>query len=264
MIDFLDPSRWVILRYRPGTGGKFLCACLMTIDRIAHWDRRVEHGELTYQQWVDTQWNHSKNSLWIAFEPLHDWNTTFFSRTFPRGNDITLDQYNQDMNTYASDYLKHLWQSDKLILDFLHKQTFPSWWKESFHITLDARKNCNTHKTFLLSKIFPWDSTTGLGTSMMDKPLVENKYQNAKVFANQFEFGPFDNESQWYDYIWKTDFRLNFEIDQPTLWLDDLLNFSTLEKNIQKIALDLNSSYNPDDLRYVWEVWMNKHSKLVD
>ena len=213
MIDFNDPGRWVILQYRPGTGGKFLCACLMTIDRIAHWDARVENKEITFKDWVDTQWLQPEQSKWIAYEPLHDWHTTFFSRTFPRGNNISLDEYNQSMNTAASPYLKQLWAGDHLILDFINKETFPSWWQNSYHITLDATPNCPQHKRFLLSKIYPYNPITKIGTSMMDKPLDENKYQNARVFANQYEFGPFESEDEWYNYIWKTDFRLNFKLN---------------------------------------------------
>jgi hypothetical protein len=258
MIEFNDPSRWVILRYRPGTGGKFLCACLMTIDKIAHWDARVEHKEITFQAWVDTQWRQPEQSKWIAYEPLHDWHTTFFSRTFPRGNNISLDEYNRAMNAGASPYLKQLWAGDKLILDFVNKETFPAWWQESYHITLDAEPNCPTHKKFLLSKIYPYNTETKMGTSMMDKPLDENKYQNARVFANPYEFGPFNSEDEWYDYIWKTDFRLNFNLNHSDLLVNDLLDYSQLRAYISKVACDLDSSFDESDLDYLFNYWAVK------
>lgn len=255
MINFDDPGRWVILQYRPGTGGKFLCACLMTIDRIAHWDSRVEHNEITFKDWVDTQWLQPEQSKWIAYEPLHDWYTTFFSRTFPRGNDILLDEYNQAMNAGASPYLKELWAGNKLILDFVNKETFPIWWQDSYHITLDAEPNCPTHKKFLLSKIYPYNTETKMGTSMMDKPLDENKYQNARVFANPYEFGPFESEDAWYDYIWANDFRLNFNLDAHNLLVNNLLDYSQLRVYISKVANDLDSSFNESDLKYLFDYW---------
>lgn len=258
MINFLDPSRWIILRYRPGSGGKFLCACLMTIDKISHWDSRVEYGQMTYRQWVDTQWQCQEITKWVAFEPLHDWDTTFFSRTFPRGNGISLEDYNISMNQTSSEYLKTVWQSEKILLDFMHKQKFPRWWQESYHITLDARKNCDIHKKFLLSKIYPWDPETGMGTSMMDKPLDENKYQNARVFANQYEWGPFANIDAWYEHIWTNDHRLNFDLPDADLLLDDLLDYQRLKSYIEKTASALNSQYNSTDLEYVYVYWMEK------
>lgn len=258
LIDFLDPTRWVILRYRPGSGGKFLCACLMTIDRISHWDHRVESGQITYQQWVDTQWQHREMDKWIAFEPLHDWHTTFFSRTFPRGNDLNDTDYNIAMNQYSSEYLKQVWTSGKLVLDFINKEPFPAWWQKSYHISLDAKKNCPIHKKFMLSKIYPWNPHTGMGTSMMDKPLQENKYQNARVFANQYEFGPFATVDDWYEFIWANDFRINFNLENPDLLLDDLLDYERLKSFISNTATDLDSQYNEQDLAYVYQHWMRK------
>jgi hypothetical protein len=256
MIDFNNPGRWIILRYRPGTGGKFLCACLMTIKCIAHWDAKVERKEITFRDWIDTQWRQPEQSKWIAYEPLHDWHTTFFSRTFPRGNDISLDEYNHAMNTSASPYLKELWAGNRLILDFVNKETFPCWWQESYHITLDAKPNCPTHKKFLLSKIYPYDAKTKMGTSMMDKPLDENKYQNARVFDNPYEFGPFDTEDQWYEYIWANDFRLNFNLNNNDLLVNDLLDYSQLRAYISKVATDLNSSFDEYNLNYLFNYWV--------
>jgi hypothetical protein len=258
MINFNDPKKWIILQYRPGTGGKFFSACLMTIEKISHWDFRVENKEITFKEWVNTQWNYDTPSKWIAYEPLHDWNTTFFSRTFPRGNDVSIDEYNKSMNSYASDYLKQIWATDKLVLDFINKENFPAWWRDSFHVTLDAQEKCPVHKDFLLSKIYPYDENTKLGTSMMDKPLEENKYQNARVFANQFEFGPFDTCDDWYNFIWKNDFRLNFNLSHCNLLLDDLIDYQKLKSHISKIAKELNSEFDESDLEYLFKYWIKK------
>lgn len=260
MIDFNDPARWVILQYLPGSGGKFLCSALMTIDRISHWDYRVETGLMSFKDWVNTQWLKTNSDKWIAFEPLHDWHTTFFSRTFPRGNDITLEQYNNLMNETASQYLKNVWRSDKLLLDFLNKAEWPRWWANSKHITLSADKDNDTYRQFLLNKIYPYDPVTKIGEIMMDKPIDENKYQNARKFANQYKFGPFDNIDQWYDFIWKNDFRLNFNVNDADFNLIDLLDYQSLHRKISKIADDLDSNFNSDDLYYLFEYWMLKNS----
>ena len=264
MIDFNNPLKWIILQYRPGTGGKFFAACLMTIDRIAHWDRRVTNGTMSYTQWVDTQWQQPELFKWIAYEPLHDWNTRFFSRTFPRGNNIELDIYNQQMNVSASEYLKSLWQTDKLILDFINKTTVPLWWSNSNILKLDAVNDCPIHKQMLLSKIYPYNVSTGTGMYMMDCPLDENKYQNARHYGNKFEFGPFEDINSWYKFIWNNDFRLNFEINKPDLLLTDLLDFDKLESKIQIISKNLNSRYNVDDLFYVYTTWTDKHKTIIN
>jgi hypothetical protein len=258
MINYNDPRRWLILQYRPGAGGKFLCAALMTINGIAHWDPMVENKKISYQQWVNEQWQHSHEHKWIAHEPLHIWNTRFFSRTFPRGEDINIDTYNQSMSS-ASDYFKEVWGSGKLILDFINKENIPKWWQKSKIIKLDTRADCPMHRRLLLSKIYPYDLITGNGMIMMDHPLPENPSPNARVYNNQYEFGPFASEDEWYEHIWKTDFRLNFKIDLPDILLNDLLSWESLSKFITQVATDLSTSVNYKDLRYVFDYWISRN-----
>jgi hypothetical protein len=258
MVNYNDPRRWLILQYRPGAGGKFLSAALMTINGIAHWDPMVENKKISYQQWVNEQWQHRQEHKWIAHEPLHIWNTRFFSRTFPRGEDINIDTYNKSMSS-ASDYFKEVWGSGKLILDFINKENIPEWWQKSKIIKLDARTNCPMHRQLLLSKIYPYDPITGNGMIMMDHPLPENPSPNARVYNNQYEFGPFGSEDEWYEYIWKTDFRLNYEIDSPDILLNDLLSWESLSKFITQVATDLSTSVNYKDLRYVFDYWISRN-----
>jgi len=257
VIDYFQPSRWLILQYRPGSGGKFLSSCLQTIEKVAHWDPKVEHKEISFTDWVDQQWLHRGADKWIAYEPLHIWDTTFFSRTYPRGNDISIKEYCQLMQQYANPYLNEILVGDKLILDYLCKTTPPIWWAESTILKLDAPIDCPVYKNFLLSKIYPWDSDTKTGTIMLDKPLDDNKYQNARVYNNQFEFGPFDSADQWYQHVRTTDFRLNFEIEQPTIMTKDLLDYNLVEQYISNTALQLSSTFNKDDLKYLHNYWVN-------
>lgn len=260
MIDFDHPERWIILQYRPGSGGKFFCACLMTIDRITHWDPRVQHREITYQQWVRQQWTHPATEKWLAFEPMHKWHTRFFSRTFPRGNDISIQEYNKLMNQCASDYLRSVWHGNQLILDFVNQPNIPSWWQDSHQIQLDARRDCKMYKKFLLGKLYPFDPESKKGTVILDKGLAEERQDNAWLYENQCEFGPFDHEDQWYKFILENDFRLNFQLHNVDVWLTDLLDYDILLQKISAIAEDLASSFRSNDLEFVWKHWIEKNA----
>ena len=263
MINYDDPSRWTIVQYRPGTGGKFLCAALMTIGRIAHWDFRVETNQISYQDWITEQWRYQEYFEWIAYEPLHKWDTRFFSRTFARGEDLDRYQYNSLMLDSASDYFKSVWDSGKIVLDFVNKSHMPVWWRESCIVRLDAQPNCPVHRQFLLSKIYPFNEHSKIGMFMMDHPLPENPSPNARIYQNQYKFGPFDSQDDWYKYIWNNDFRLNFKMPRPDMLLTDLSDFDLLEQKIQKISCDLDSNYSKDDLRFAWTTWMNKQEKIL-
>lgn len=257
MLNFLQPHRWLVLQYRPGSGGKFVSACLQTIQCIAHWDPMVEHGEISFIDWVNQQWTHKTADKWIAYEPLHVWETTFFSRTYARGNDLTLSEYNRLMNDQASSYLKEILMGEKLILDYMCRPSMPIWWEQANILKLDAPSDCEIYKNFLLNKIYPYDSITKKGVVMLDKPLDDNKYQNARLYNNQFEFGPFESADEWYHYIRFNDFKLNFPIENPDMFTKDLLDYSKVELFISQVASQFNSVFNKDDLKYLHEYWIN-------
>ena len=270
MINYLNKDKWLILRYRPGSGGKFLSCCLLTINNVAHWDQRVEYNTLSFVDWVDTLWNDS--NIWFISEPMHEWNTTFFSRTFPRGNDLSLDDYNIQMNEHTTEYFNYVWKSNKLILDVYHRTDLPGWWQGSKNINLDARRNCPIHKKMLLAKLYPFNEQTNIGVSLMDKPLDYNtnnstQYEsniNAIKYCNQWEFGPFENKDQWYQQIWDNDFRINFPIGHVDFYLDQLFDFDQLNKFIATVASDLNSEYDKDNLQYIHNFWLDKSKKYAN
>lgn len=262
MLNYLDSSRWIVLQYRPGTGGKFLCAALMTVEQIAHWDHRVEHNEITFQDWVNEQWTHCNENHWIAYEPLHQWDIRFFSRTWPRGENLTLNDYQSLMST-SSDYFKELWQTDKFILDFLNKPCVPVWWNDAYIVRLDATPGCKIHRQFLLSKIYPYSKDIKKGMYMMDHPLPENPSPNARVYNNPYEFGPYNSEEEWYDYIWNNDFRLNFNMMPADVLLNDLLDFDCVDQFISTVANKLKSTYSKSNLEYLWNYWIEKHKNIL-
>ncbi len=264
MINFNQPTRWLILQYRPGAGGKFLLSCLQTIDKVAHWDPRVEHKEMSFTAWVDQQWTQCGSDKWIAYEPMHTWDSTFFSRTYPRGNNISINEYNRLMNKHANPYLKEVLSGDKLILDYVCKATLPVWWTTSTILKLDAPIDCDVYKRFLLGKIYPYNSKSKKGTVMLDKPLSDNKYQNAKLYNNQYEFGPFESADDWYRHIRFNDFKLNFKIDNPDIFTKNLLNYDLLETHIDQIAKQLNSKFDKDNLNYLFNYWIKKKLIFVD
>lgn len=248
-------GKWVILIYRPGSGGKFLCSCLLTIDRIAHWDQRVEQGDKSWNQWVDELWKDTDN--WFDTEPLHSWDMKFFSRQFPRNIQMTTNEFKEKLELNSSDYLKQIYYSDKLILDFYHQEQIPEWWSDSYFLRLDADLSKTIYKKMLLSKNYKWDESSKLGIICADKPHVSTK------FTNQWKFGPFKNQDHWFDYITTTDSRLNFKISKPDITLDQLIDFDCLKQFIEKVSNDLESTFNEENLKALHSKWTSQNSKLL-
>ena len=248
-------GKWVILIYRPGTGGKFLCSCLLTIERIAHWDQQVEQSTKSWNQWIDELWKDTDN--WFDTEPLHCWDTKFFSRQFPRNIDMTENEFNEKLILHSSDYLKKIYNSDKLILDFYHQEQIPTWWSDSYILRLDADSSKELYKKMLLSKNYIWEESSKLGIICADKPHVSTE------FTNQWKFGPFENKDCWFDYITTTDSRLNFKIDKPDITLDQLVDFNCLKQFIETVSINLESTFSEENLKALHSKWMLQNNKLL-
>ena len=263
MINYIDPKRWIILQYRPGSGGKMLMLCLMTIDKIAHWDPDVENGLIDHCDSLLKYWNDNSMSTWLKTEPLVHWHSEFYSRTFPRGDNIGLEEYNTLMNAIKNDYFKLCWGKGKVILDFLHKSQVPSWHQGSTILRLDANADDVLYQKIVLSKLFPWNPITKIGTCLLDHPMI-NQSNNVNKFKNQFEFGPFQDSKTWLNFVFENFRQFNFEMDAPDLLFRDLLDFNKVENFISNTAKHLLSSYDKTALRKTHEYWMSKHKDFVD
>lgn len=258
MTDYSDPSRWLICHYRPGSGGKFLCLALTTINKVAHWDRAVEKGQISFQDFVKTLWNPHRTDLWLANEPITDWDLTFFSRTMPRGDKLSIAQFNQLCAEQSSEYFRETWKSGKIILDFLNKGNVPVWWQKAKIVSLDAEITDIRYRQRLLEKLYHWDPITGIGSTMMDKPMPEQKYHNAIVYNNKWQHGPFETSDRWLDWVVQNDHRINFKIQSPDITMHDLLDYQKVKKLIKNIAEHLESDFQEKNLEFLYRYWFSK------
>lgn len=264
MDNYLDNRRWLIVNSHPGTGNKFLCLCLLTIDQVAQWSPDVENSTTTFDQWVRQQWQSPSGTDWMSYEPMPPWDLTFFSRSKPRGDDFTIEQWSNHCHTHGSDYFKEIWNGKKYLVDFWHKPKIPIWWNQAQIIRLNGNiEKSSLYKKFLLSKILPWDSATGDGMVMGDNPNIPHKNQNVGRFSNQYKFGPFENSDQWLDWITKVDDRFNWKFVQHDAVLEDLVDFDKLTKLIDGISQRINGDFDLCKLRCVYDVWMQSNRACV-
>lgn len=258
-MTYVNPDKWLVVNYRPGTGGKFLCLALTTIEKIAHWDARVELQLLPWQDYIQSLWNPTDKELWLAKEPITEWDLTFFSRTMPRGNNLSLAEFDRLCEIHGSQYFRRIWNSDKIILDFLHKSTIPLWWTQSKIVKLDADIADQTYKKRLLKKLYIWNRETCMGHTMMDKPMPEQRYQNAMFYKNEWRHGPFSSEEEWINWAIEHDARINFNMQDPDLMMQDLLCFRKVYTFVKKIADSVESTVDYTKLKMLHEYWLTRY-----
>lgn len=264
MINWIDPKRWIVVQYRPGTGGKFLCSAIMTLNSVCHWDKDVESGLLSHESWLEKFWRPADLATWIDHEPTIHYHTDFYSRSRERGNEINLPDYQTIMQSSAPEWYCDLWQSKKLLLDWLNKPQIPPWLQGSTLLKLDVR-NRHDQRYFdvLKKKLFPYDKKTGFGTVMMDNPNLDNLNQNALKFSNNYVFGPFESELKWYNWIWENYAQLNWQMPTADIYFEDLWNFETVHKFIETLSQKLCCEYNYQSLKFTHEYWVSCHQKML-
>lgn len=257
MINFADPSRWLVVQYKPGCGGKFLIIALTTIDRVASWEPKVQIGDMDWKDYVDGLWNTTDENDWMDTEPEEPWGLGFFSRTMSRGRDLSIDSFNNLASHSGSKYFFSIYEQNLIYIDFCHGLSLPKWWQDAKVVKLDAKLNDPIWKEQILKKVCIWNEQNKIGSKIIDKPWSEDCMEAR--YNNQWQFTNFDNKDTWLNWAIGSDDRLNYELTNPDIYLNDLFDFNCLNNHVKKIAKSLDSPYNIDNLRYLYEHWVGKH-----
>lgn len=108
------------MSYPQGAAGKLLCTALMRSVTLSHWDSQVEHNkdDDTCLEYVRS---HFTNDLqnWLNNEPDHSqaWGLSkFISSKYPRGDDLTEQQFKQACYEHATAHFHNSIAQDKLCL----------------------------------------------------------------------------------------------------------------------------------------------------
>lgn len=135
----VDPQ-FLVIRYPPGAAGRFLAVMLMGNDNVAHYDASVKtiEDKLAYAK------NSFPNELgnWLLSEPNDKiaWNITFVSNKYPRGDNLTKEEFNKLATEKCTEwYHKNVSLGKKIIIPW-HKTNIPIFYKgQSITIVIDKK-----------------------------------------------------------------------------------------------------------------------------
>jgi hypothetical protein len=229
-------NQWMILNYPAGAGGKFIGNCLFLFDKIAHW-----HGNKDQQETVNyfKQTILTDDPLWTNKELNNRWDITFFSRCYPRNNDLTEIKFNELIDLNASDYFHECWINKFDILDFWCKPVFPEFWKNANSATI-VLDDIEIYKNLALSKLYKIDQQRELIISILDSPdvaTIDNK-NNVQIFNNTYEF-PLENLDTFFETKVKNKPWLSPWFDTPlgnnkfTIPISELVNHNAFINKFQ-------------------------------
>jgi hypothetical protein len=88
----------LFVRYAPGACGNFLIALLQSSNQVSHWHLTVENAKKTsdfkkqYIKWFESCFTHDLDNH-LKHEPHHPYKLDFISAKHPRGDDLSVDEF---------------------------------------------------------------------------------------------------------------------------------------------------------------------------
>lgn len=253
-----DSPQWIIFNYINGAGGKFLANCFFQFDAIANW----YSTNLTKNQRADAYIKKLENIKddWMMNEPHQPWGIDFFSRSYTRGSDINIQDWNQKISTRSSSYFNECWSKNLIISDFWHKKERPQFWSKARWITIQV-DDFNLYKTLLFTKIYNYDKTQKTVISYVDYPIIGtygDQYQNQWQWNNVYDVDEFI-EKYVSDKPWYRNWQVDDSICCPdTIKLTELFDLSKLWKFLSRYESLFQDKLDFNVIKSIHTVWVKQ------
>lgn len=138
---------FLITRFTHGSAGKFLSTILQTSTKVDHWSAIVQANKNNPQlltpileEYMRRSFPHD-HSMHLKSEPMVPYDVSLYSAGYPRGNDVTLDQYlknAQEVNDFR--FLSCI-QHGLIPNLVFHKPQLPLFCNDSNVITITVTSN---------------------------------------------------------------------------------------------------------------------------
>jgi hypothetical protein len=137
----MGKPKFIITRFTHGSAGKFLSTVLQTSNNIDHWSVVVQaqkntelHNSVTLE-YVNRSFP-KDHSQYLQAEPMVPYNTDLYSVGYPRGNDVTLDQYIDYAKKKNDSRLFNCVEQNFLVNLMYHRPTLPLFCQNSQAVTI--------------------------------------------------------------------------------------------------------------------------------
>lgn len=136
--------KFLIIRFAPGAAGNLLASILQCSPEIAHWNV-VQQSQKPNNNWIDyfQQIFPAELGRWLYHEPIGqlNWGTRkIFSAKYPRGNNLSIDNFLKQEQIHCNDYYHQQKNSNQYLPIFWHKQHMPEYFSNSKSITIQLDK----------------------------------------------------------------------------------------------------------------------------
>jgi len=132
--------KFFVVRFAPGAAGNFVSSIVQCSREVAHWSqeqqiKKPNNDWLTYFQSV----YQPDFKIWLFKEPLSqlDWGIKdIFSSKYPRGNNLTVEEFLQQEKQKCNAYYHDQKAKDVYLPVFWNKTHVPVYFKNSVSVTI--------------------------------------------------------------------------------------------------------------------------------
>lgn len=193
-----NTNQWMILNYPAGAGGKFLAACFLQFEKLAHWAEKDLTVNETLKWYQDSLPGGAKD-VWSVGEIDTPW-VLPASRAWPRGETLSDQEFALQMINTDNDYFQQCWNQQKYILDFWHKSKKPAWWTNAQWINIYV-DDAQLYKKLVFTKLFEYDTKRKTIISHDQRPTIGRTVNRLKksVFNNQWLWENVEDPEEFYN-----------------------------------------------------------------
>jgi len=116
----MNKAQWLFCQYTAGAGGRAVCCCLQTANKVASWWGQRPSVESLVKL-------HTNDINHVRKEPDSDYKLSWLARSYgiDRGNGLTVDEV--DSLLQKDDEIKKIINNNEMLLIAWNKTTMPAW-----------------------------------------------------------------------------------------------------------------------------------------
>lgn len=263
----MKSPEFLLIRFAPGSAGRFLAVLLMGSKDVAHFDPDVKTLD-DKMDYVTKTFTKNLGS-WLLTEPSDKiaWNITFVSNKYPRGDDLSIDQFAKLADENCTDWYHTNVNAKKKITIPWHKTSIPIFYRgQSITIILDKPSRKWFNRAHWIKHFGMHEGRIHLkenDPAVHRKPLdaVVARYNNP-IYIDESFFSFVKNKVirskdvlPFYDYS-----SLDKLTNDLPINLSNLLDKKSCIRTINQLCVDLDIS--PIDQHYIefsYDHWRNLH-----
>jgi hypothetical protein len=239
--------KFLLTQFAEGSGGSFLMCVLAASNSVWHWDEKTQNNKTEDKSLSYIKSKFQKDyTLWIARDPKpqNDYNLHFLSTKYPRGDDLTLEEFKSLCKLNGSDHFINGINSNLYQILPWHKITIPGFFNNPLVCTIIIDKSSLRwyHRSL-------WNKKFGIKDNLIHIKADDPSYNPERERYFQIFNNPYLVNKPFFNFV-KENIILNkqkllflnptISSNNSSIFLSELIDEKKFVQKVQKICRELN------------------------